>query len=84
MLKVITNVLIGFIIPSRRTMILRAYVTPCLPMNSVICSGVTLLKAGQPTIPFDVFSDEWGVTEHLRLQKVFICRRICSCDSFAY
>ena len=42
----------------RRTVILRTSVTPCSPMNSMICSGVTLLMAGQQTIPFDVFNEE--------------------------
>ena len=83
-LKVKTYVLVGFISPSRRTLILRTSVTPCSAMNSRICLLVTLLKAGQRTIPFDVFSDEWGVTEHLSQQNVFICRRVFSCVSFAH
>ena len=53
-------------------------------MNSIICLGVTFLKVGQQTIPYDVFSGEWGVTEHLRLQKVFICRRVFWCNFFAH
>ena len=76
--------LVGFIIPSRRTVIMRTSVTPCSAMKSRTCLFVTLLKAGQRTISFDVFSDEQGVTEHLSPQKVFICRRLFSCDSFAH
>ena len=65
-LNVRTNVLVGFIIPSWRTVILRTSITPCSAMPSLISSFVTLLKAGQQTIPFDVFRDECGVTEHFR------------------
>ena len=84
-LKVKTNVLVSFIIPSQRTVILQTSVTHCSAMTSRICSFVTLLKAGERTILFDVFiSDEWGITEHLSPQKVFICRRVFSCDSFAH
>ena len=68
-------------IPSRRTVILRISVTPCSALSSLISSLVTLLKAGQQTIPFDMFNDEWGVTEHFGPQNDLICRRLFSCDS---
>ena len=47
-------------------------------MNSRICSQLCLLKAGQRTIPFDVFKDLWGVTVHFNPQNVFIFRRFAS------
>ena len=70
--------------PSRRTVILRTSVNPCSAMPSLISSLVTLLKAGQRIIPLDVFKDEWGVTEHLIPQNVFICSKLFSCDSLAH
>ena len=83
-LNVRTYVLVNFVSPSRRTVILRTSVTPCSTMPSLISSLVTLLKAGQRMIPLDVFKDEWGVTEHFKPQNVFICSRLFSCDSFAH
>ena len=62
--------------PSRSTVILCTSVTPCSAMPSLISPLVTLFKAGQQIISFDVFKDEWGVTEHFRLQNVFICSRL--------
>ena len=59
-LNVRTYVLVNFVSPSRRTVILRTSVTPCSTMPSLISSLVTLLKAGQRMIPLDVFKDEWG------------------------
>ena len=64
-LNVRTYVLVNFMIPSRRTVILRTSVTPCSTMPSLISSLVTLFKAGQRMIPLDAFKDEWGVTEYL-------------------
>ena len=69
-LNVRTYVLVNFVSPSRRTVILRTSVTPCSTMPSLISLLVTLLKAGQRIIPLDVFKDEWGVTEHFRPQNV--------------
>ena len=86
-------VLVNFVTPSRRTVILRTSLTPCSTMPSLIpCSTmpslisslVTLFNAGQRMIPLDVFKDEWGVTEHFRPQNVFICSRLFSCDSLAH
>ena len=68
-LNVRTNVFVGFMIPPWRTVILRTSVTPCSALPALISSFVTLLKAGQRTIPFDVFRDDWGVTEYFRPQK---------------
>ena len=79
-----TYVLVNFMTPSRRTVILRTSVTPCSTMPSLISLLVTLFKAGQQIIPLDVLKVEWGVTEHLRTQNVFICSRLFSCDSFAH
>ena len=70
--------------PSRRTVILCKSVTHCSAMPSLISSPVTLFKVGQQIIPFDVFKDEWGVTEHFRRQNVFICSKVFSCDSLAH
>ena len=67
-LNVRTYVLVNFVTPSRRTVILRTSVTPCSTMPSLISSLVTLFNAGQRMIPLDVFKDEWGVTEHFRPQ----------------
>ena len=83
-LNVWTYVLVNFVTPSRRTVILRTSVTPCSTMPSLISLLVTLFNAGQRMIPLDVFKDEWGVTEHFRPQNVFICSRLFSCDSFAH
>ena len=76
--------LVGFIIPLGQTVILRTSVTPYSSIYSRICSCVTLLKAGQRTIPFDVFRKEWGVMVHFISQSVFISRRVLSCDSLAH
>ena len=76
--------LVIFVTPSQRTVILRTSVTPCSTMPSLISSLVTLLKAGQRIIRLDVFNDEWGVMEHFKPQNVFICSRLFSCDSFAH
>ena len=76
--------LVNFVTPSRRTVILRTSVTPCSTMPSLISSLVTLFKAGQQIIPLDVFKDEWGVTERFKHQNVFICSRFFSCDSLAH
>ena len=83
-LNVGTFVFVGFMTPSRRTVVLCTSVTPCSTMPSLISSLVTLLKAGQRIIPLDVFKDEWSVTEHFRPQNVFIYSRLFSCDSFAH
>ena len=47
-------------------------------MNSRIYSQLCLLKAGQRTIPFDVFKDLWGVIVHFNPQNVSIFRRFAS------
>ena len=83
-LNVNTNVFVGFFAPSRKTLILRTSVTPCSPMNSRICSQVCLFKAGQRTIPLDMFKEECGVTLHFSPQKFFKLRRVVSCFSFAH
>ena len=51
-------------------------------MNSRICSQLCLLKAGQRTIPFDVFKDLWGFTVQFNPQNVFIFRRFASWGYF--
>ena len=43
-----------------------------------------LLKAGQRTIPFDVFKDLWGFTVHFNPQNVFIFRRFASWGCFVH
>ena len=83
-LKVNTNVFVGFFTPSWKTLILRTSVTPCSPMNSRICSQVCLFKAGQLTIPLDMFKEECGITLHCIPQKFFKLRRVFSCFSFAH
>ena len=68
-LKVNTNLFVGFFTPSLSTLILQTSVSPCSPMNTRICSQVCLFKVGQRTIPLDMFLDmfkeECGVTLHL-------------------
>ena len=83
-LNVRTYVLVNFVTPSQRTVILRTSVTHCSTMPSLISSLFTLFKAGQQIIPLDVFNDEWGVMEHFRPQNVFICSRFFSCASLAH
>ena len=56
-LNVRTYVLVNFVSPLRRTVILRKSVTPST-MPSLISSLVTLFKAGQQIIPLDVFKDD--------------------------
>ena len=70
--------------PSRRTVILPTSVTPYSGMPSLISSLVTPFKAGQQIIPLDLFKDEWDVMEHFKLQNVFICSILFSCDSLAH
>ena len=57
-LKVNTNVMVGFRTLSRKTLILQTAVTPYSFMNSRICSSVCLFRAGHRTIPLDTFNGE--------------------------
>ena len=84
MVKLNTNVFVGFFTLSRKTLILRTSVTPCSPMNSRVCLQLCLFRAGERTIPLDMFNEECGVTVHFIPQKFFNLRRVISCFSFAH
>ena len=70
-LNVRTNVLVGFIIQSRRTVFLRTSVTPS-------AQGWTA------EIPFDVFGDEWVLRSILDYKMFSSLSRLFSCDSLAH